>query len=157
VEVRWPCPHFDAGYDPNDNSLVLRVSHGRRAILFTGDVERHAEEALVASELDLRADVLKVPHHGSRTSSSEAFLALVRPAVAVASQGRGNGYGHPHPDVVARYETLGIPLLHTREAGGVVIETDGESLVSWSWRDPTRATYAPADDETEDSATSVER
>lgn len=144
VEVRWPCPSFDAGYDANDNSLVLRVSHGRRAILFTGDVERHAEEALVASEVDLRADVLKVPHHGSRTSSSEAFLARVRPAVAVASQGRGNGYGHPHPDVVARYVALGIPLLRTRESGGVVIETDGESLESWSWRDPSRATHAPS-------------
>ncbi|MCU0671331.1 MAG: DNA internalization-related competence protein ComEC/Rec2 [Myxococcota bacterium] len=135
VEVRWPCPRFDAGYDANDNSLVLRVTHGRRAILFTGDVERHAEEALVASDVDLRADVLKVPHHGSRTSSSEAFLARVRPTLAVASQGRGNGYGHPHPDVVARYDALGIPLLRTRESGGVVIETDGESIVSWSWRD----------------------
>lgn len=144
VEVRWPCPSFDAGYDANDNSLVLRVSHGRRAILFTGDVERHAEAALVASDVDLRADVLKVPHHGSRTSSSEAFLARVRPSVAVASQGRGNGYGHPHPDVVARYEALGIPLLRTRELGGVVIETDGESLTSWSWRDASRAAYAPS-------------
>jgi competence protein ComEC len=145
VEVRWPCPRFDAGYDANDNSLVLRVIHGRRAILFTGDVERHAEEALVASDVDLRADVLKVPHHGSRTSSSEAFLARVRPAVAVASQGRGNGYGHPHPDVVARYDALGIPLLLTRESGGVVIETDGESLVSWSWRDQVTTSHVRAE------------
>ena len=145
VEVRWPCPRFDAGYDANDNSLVLRVSHGRRAFLFTGDVERFAEDALVADAIDLRADVLKVPHHGSRTSSSEGFLALVRPRVAVASQGRGNGYGHPHPDVVARYETLGIPLLRTRELGGVVIETDGESLVWWSWQDGSRVEALPSD------------
>ncbi|MCA9615935.1 MAG: DNA internalization-related competence protein ComEC/Rec2, partial [Myxococcales bacterium] len=138
VEVGWPCPRFDAGYDANDNSLVVRVRHGQRAFLFTGDVEALAEGALVQSELALHADVLKVPHHGSRTSSSEAFLGRVRPWVAVASQGRGNTYGHPHAEVVARFRTHAIPWLTTRELGGVVIETDGRGVSWWSARDETR-------------------
>lgn len=135
VEAHWPCPGFDAGLDPNDNSLVLRISHGARAFLFTGDVERLAEAALEASTADLRAEVLKVPHHGSRTSSSEMLLSRVAPWIAVASQGRGNTYGHPHPEVVARYAAREVPLLLTRSLGGVVIETDGEVVRWWSARD----------------------
>ncbi|MBX3248545.1 MAG: DNA internalization-related competence protein ComEC/Rec2 [Myxococcales bacterium] len=140
VEVLWPCPAFDAGYDANDNSFVLRLTHGRRRALFTGDAERFAEGELVASAHDLRADILKVPHHGSRTSSSEAFLRRVEPSVAIASQGRANRYGHPHADVVARYEALGIPLLLTSREGGVIVETDGETIQWWSHASPGRRT-----------------
>jgi competence protein ComEC len=122
----WPCPRFDAGHDPNDNSFVMRLSYGRRSVLFVGDAEREAEEALVAMGAHLQADVLKVGHHGSRTSSTEPFLRAVEPSLAVASQGRDNGFGHPHEDVVARYERLGIPLWLTSRVGGVTLSTNGE-------------------------------
>ena len=126
LELLWPCPRFDAGHDPNDNSFVMRLSYGRRSVLFVGDAEHEAEDALVAMGAHLRADVLKVGHHGSRTSSTEPFLRAVQPSLAVASQGRGNNFGHPHEDVVARYARLGIPLWLTSEVGGVTLTTNGE-------------------------------
>lgn len=128
VEVRWPCgpgpdgePGYDPGYDRNDNSLVVRVQDaaGGPAMLFTGDTEHFAEDALAA--LDVRAEVLKVPHHGSRTSSSDALLDAVRPQLAIASQGRSSRFGHPHDEVVERYRARGIPLLLTSEVGGVIV------------------------------------
>src|SRR5262249_35895714 len=98
-----------------------------RSILLTGDAQKDAEEAMVASGLPLRSDVLKVGHHGSRTSSSEAFLDAVRPEAAVACLGRKNRFGFPHPEVVARYLARGIPLWRT-DGGAVAVETDGDSL-----------------------------
>ncbi len=118
LDVVWPCPRFDAGLGPNDNSLVVRITHRARSVLFTGDVEALAEAELV--HMDVRAELLKVPHHGSRTSSSEAFLRAVSPTQAAVSCGRNNRYGHPHPEVVSRYEALGIPLLRTDAHGGVI-------------------------------------
>ena len=142
VEVLWPCfdeTGFDPGYEANDNSIVLRMSMGRRRFLFTGDVERLAEEELVRRKVDLRADWIKVPHHGSRTSSTHPFLAAVAPRMAVVSCGRQNSFGHPHPEVLARYEAHGVPLLRTDEIGGVVFESDGLALrlVSPLWPTPS--------------------
>ncbi len=131
VDVFWPCPAYDPGFDANDNSLVFRVRHGSRAILFTGDIEGHAEAALTANPETralLYADVLKVPHHGSRTSSSEALLRAVVPRHAVASCGRQNLFRHPHPTVVSRYAELSIPFYRTATHGEVTAETDGERL-----------------------------
>lgn len=130
IEVRWPCPRFDAGFDANDNSIVVRLRYGERSVLFTGDIEREAE-ALLAHE-DLSAELLKVPHHGSRTSSTEAFLDAVAPDFAVASCGRFNSFGHPHADVVARYRRREIPLWRTADFGGVIVQTEGESWEAYS-------------------------
>lgn len=117
IEVLHPCPSFDPGYGPNENSLVIRLEHGERSVLFTGDAEGHAESALLSR--NLQAEILKVGHHGSRTSSSEAFLRAVAPGVAVASNGRFNMFGHPHADVVERFSAHRVPLLNTSEYGGV--------------------------------------
>ncbi|MCA9574749.1 MAG: DNA internalization-related competence protein ComEC/Rec2 [Polyangiales bacterium] len=125
MELLWPCPRFDAGHDANDNSFVMKLSYAGRSVLFVGDAEHEAEAALVAMGERIRADVLKVGHHGSRTSSTESFLTAVGPSFAVASQGRDNGFGHPHEDVVERYARLGIPLYLTSHVGGVTIRTDG--------------------------------
>ena len=81
--------------DPNNGSLVLRVDYGGTSFLFTGDMEQKAEGDLLESGADVRADVLKAGHHGSPTSSSEAFLTAVQPSVAVISVGADNDYGHP--------------------------------------------------------------
>lgn len=133
VEVLWPCPAHDSGLGENDNSFVIAITHGRRRILFTGDVEALAERELVRLGDRLRADVLKVPHHGSRTSSSPAFLDRVRPALAIASSGRGNRFGHPHPDVVRRFRDRGIALLRTDQDGGVDLVIDGFAIEARAW------------------------
>lgn len=126
VEVLSPCPHFDAGYEPNDNSLVLRIRFGRRVFLFAGDAEGHAEATLHGRVG--RVDVLKVGHHGSRTSSSAGFLAELRPRFAVVSSGLGNRFGHPHPEVTSRLEGATEALFRTDLDGGVVMATDGTRL-----------------------------
>jgi competence protein ComEC len=116
----------------NDDSLVLRLRFGAVVFLLSGDIEAEGER-----RLRLRADVLKVPHHGSRTSSSEAFLAELRPRLALVSAGVGNVYGHPHPEVVARYRRVGVILLRTDREGAVSIASDGRSLWTRSAADPT--------------------
>ncbi|MEO0326092.1 MAG: ComEC/Rec2 family competence protein, partial [Myxococcota bacterium] len=126
LEVLWPCPSWDPGYDLNDNSLVVRLeAPGAARVLFAGDVESLAEAELVAGHhagrLSLRADVLKVPHHGSRTSSGLAFLRAVRPQAAVGSQARFHRFGHPHAEVRGRYEAEEIALFLTARDGGVTL------------------------------------
>lgn len=126
VEVLAPCPAYDPDRGPNDNSFVLRVTFGTRAILFVGDAERAEEQGLVAR--DVRADVLKVGHHGSRTSSSPAFVDAVRPSLAVISSGVRNRFGHPHAETLATFAERGIRVLRTDRDGAVVVTTDGREL-----------------------------
>lgn len=134
LEVMAPCPRFDEGYGPNDNSFVLRLRHGRRSFLFTGDVEQAAEAALLARHGPaLRSDVLKVAHHGSRTSSGEPLLRAISPWLAVVSAGRGNRFGHPHAEVVARLGRLARHTLRTDLVGGVEVLSDGETLRVRAW------------------------
>jgi competence protein ComEC len=133
LHVLAPCPGYDSGWDANDNSLVLRVDVGRRRFLFTGDVEAHGEARLVEGPEELRADVLKVPHHGSRTSSSAELLAAVQPTVAVVSVGASNGFGHPHAEVMERLRGAVRSVLTTAEHGGVVVTTDGAGLEVETW------------------------
>jgi competence protein ComEC len=121
VEPLWP-PRRAAALSRNDRSLVLAVGHGRRRVLLTGDVERRAEEALVASRATLRADVLKLPHHGSRTSSSDGFLAAVAPRLVVVSAPERSRFAMPHPEVRARLDARGLPLCWTGFHGAVEIE-----------------------------------
>jgi competence protein ComEC len=112
----------------NDDSLVLRISLGDTAFLLTGDIGRTIEADILASGLEARADVLKAPHHGSDSSSSEAFLEAVRPKYILISAGRGNRINLPHPAVLARYEKAGIPVLRTDLQGAVEIQSDGRRL-----------------------------
>jgi competence protein ComEC len=128
LEVLWPCPRYDAALGLNDNSIAIRLGFGRRSFLLTGDLERESERLLVAAGQIQAADVLKVAHHGSRTSTSPPFLAAVRPSLAVISSGAGNRYGHPSPDVVERLREAGARVLRTDIHGGVIITTDGERL-----------------------------
>jgi len=113
----------------NDASIVLRLNHGDTAFLFTGDVEAAGERALLASGMCLQADVLKVGHHGSRTSSTAAFLDAVSPGVAVITVGSGNQFGHPHGEVLQRLYERNIAVYRTDEMGTVVMATDGSRIV----------------------------
>jgi competence protein ComEC len=129
LRVLSPCPSFTPFGSANDNSLVVHIAYGRRAVLLTGDAEREAEAALVARfGPSLRADLLKVGHHGSRTSTGDALLAAVRPSLAIASCGVRNRFGHPHPSTLARLSAAGVPLARTDRGGALVWETDGESV-----------------------------
>jgi competence protein ComEC len=125
--VRILSPHArEAACNDNDGSLVLGFAFAGRRVLFTGDIESRAESALATSGA-VRADVLKVPHHGSRTSSTAAFLDAVRPSLAIASLGLDNQWRFPAPDVVARYDERDVRFLRTDRDGAVhlVIADDG--------------------------------
>jgi competence protein ComEC len=124
VEVLAPCPGPRADEGANDNSFVLRITWKNRSILLTGDLERAGERALLAAHpKKLRADVLKVGHHGSRTSTSPELLAAVRPTHAVISCGVRNRFGHPH-EVTLR-ALAGVAIHRTDREGTVTLRTDG--------------------------------
>jgi len=129
VEALWPLPSGQvAAKSSNDDSIVLRLSYGGNAILMTGDIERESEESLVQSGVNLRADVLKIPHHGSKTSSTEAFLDAVKPRLAIISVGERSRFGHPHAVVVERYQKRGVNLLQTGRDGMICVQSDGVTL-----------------------------
>lgn len=111
--------------DKNDDSLVIKLSYGEVDVLFTGDIGKAAEARLIASGQDLRSEILKVPHHGSRTSSSVPFLDAVRPSCAIFSLGKGNRYQFPHAEVVARYEGRDCRLWRTDASAAITLRTDG--------------------------------
>jgi competence protein ComEC len=112
----------------NDDSLVLTLRWGDVSVVLTGDVGREVERALGAELPPARLSLLKVPHHGSLTSSSPGFLASVRPTIAVVSAGRGNPFGHPAPKVVERYQQVGAEFFRTDQDGAVMVDTDGHSI-----------------------------
>lgn len=126
VTVLAPCPAPMPDRNANDNSFVLRIAYGKRAFLLVGDTEMTSEFELLQTGRDVRADVLKVGHHGSRTSTSPAFLAAVGPSVAVISSGVRNRFGHPHAPTLA--SLAGTRVYRTDHAGSVRITTDGISL-----------------------------
>lgn len=121
---------IDTGALPsgNDDSIVLRVRYGARCFLLTGDIERGAESSLVAAQDDLRCDVVKVAHHGSKTSSTAPFVAATKPAYAVVSVGLDSPFGHPDPAVVARWRAAGAEVLQTGRRGTISFSTDGLDL-----------------------------
>jgi len=112
----------------NDDSLVLEVRWKDVSILLTGDIGRDIERDLVASIPPSPLRVLKVPHHGSLTSSSRDFVQALAPRVAVFSVGRSNHFGHPAPDVLQRYRDVGAAIFRTDQDGAVMVDTDGTSL-----------------------------
>jgi competence protein ComEC len=128
VEALAPCPGYAPFGNANDNSLVLRLSLGRRSVLLMGDAEAHEEASLLARAGSLRADLLKAGHHGSRTSSTRPFLEAVRPGLTVLSCGVRNRFGHPHPTTLASLAALGLPFARTDRGGAVIWQTDGERV-----------------------------
>jgi competence protein ComEC len=112
----------------NEDSIVIEVRWRDVSVLLTGDIG-HDTERILARELQPAAlTILKVPHHGSRTSSSSLFLDVVRPDVAVFSVGRSNHFGHPAPEVLERYRSIGTTILRTDRDGAIFVSTDGYSI-----------------------------
>jgi competence protein ComEC len=124
--VRIDVLHPPAGYarsvSANDASLVLRLQWGATTVLFTGDIEGRGEEHLVQLGAPaIRSSIVKVPHHGSLTSSGERFIEAVQPDVAVVSVGAANRYASPHPQVLARYQARGVCVRRTDEHGAIIL------------------------------------
>ncbi len=117
-------------WDANNTSMTLRLVYGEMSFLLTGDIEREAERYLVRTAPNLASDVLKVAHHGSKSSTTAAFLRAVNPRWAVISAGRDNPYGHPHPSVLARLaEAVGeASIYQTANRGTIEFSTDGQRL-----------------------------
>jgi len=115
----------------NDMSLVLRLDYGSTSFLFTGDAEARSEEDMLSalSPSVFRADVLKLGHHGSSTSTTETFLSAVSPSFTIACCGENNEYGHPHREVVSLLETKSITLLRTDQDGTIVFSSDGSKVM----------------------------
>ena len=129
VEISNPSNGSSSGGSTNNSSVVMKISYGSRAFLLTADIERETEaELLRAATVDLRSDVIKVPHHGSRTSSTENFVARVRAEIAVISVGRTSPFGHPHPEVVSRWRNSGVQVVTTGEKGTITVTTDGNEI-----------------------------
>ena len=128
--VLWPNYSDDSSApSQNNDSVTLRLVFGDRKVLMTGDIEARAEAAIVNSSEAVDADVVKVPHHGSRTSSTEAFVKATRPRFAVISVGQRSIFGHPNQDVVDRWRASGARVLTTGDSGTITVRTDGSELL----------------------------
>lgn len=112
----------------NDNSIALRLVHGKNSFLFTGDAESESEADMLKSGRLLSSDVYKVAHHGSSGANSELFLLAVNPAYAVISCGENNDYGHPHSEVLNRLRLMGTKVYRTDEQGTIVAASDGSEI-----------------------------
>lgn len=119
---------LNAGEDTNNSSIVLMIRYGETSFLFTGDAEREAEQAVLDSGAELKADVLKVGHHGSDTSTSYPFLREVMPEYAVISVGEGNSYEHPEENTLSRLRDAEAEILRTDLNGDIIISSDGKEL-----------------------------
>jgi competence protein ComEC len=112
----------------NNDSVVLRLQMGERALLLTGDIEVAGETGMLQAPENLRADVVKVAHHGSKTSSTEAFIAAAQPRFAIISVGQTSIFGHPNREVVERWKSSGAQVLTTGSSGTITVRTDGRDL-----------------------------
>ena len=124
-DVLWPNKNLNK--DINDNSLVLKYSDSRMSAVFTGDISSKAEKEIIKLGDKLKSDVLKVAHHGSKTSSSDVFLEAVSPRVAVIEVGK-NSYGHPTNEVLNRIKEIGAKIFRTDLDGLIKIISENNSL-----------------------------
>jgi len=129
AKVLWPAseegPNFPSR---NNDSIVLRLQFGEPALLLTGDIEMAGENGMLRSGEELRADVVKVAHHGSKTSSTAGFIAAARPRFAIISVGQTSIFGHPNGEVVERWKRSGSQVLTTGNSGTITVITDGREL-----------------------------
>jgi competence protein ComEC len=129
ARILWPLPLANPNAPSrNNDSIVLRLQYGERSLLLTGDLEEAGEMRLLGANVELRADVAKVAHHGSKTSSTMPFIAAVAARFAIVSVGQTSIFGHPHPDVVQRWKATGAQVLTTGNSGTITLITDGRDL-----------------------------
>lgn len=119
----------------NNRSCVLRIENQHHSILVTGDIEKQVERYLLAQQVPLNAEVLLVPHQGSKTSSTQNFINAVHPSLAMVAAGYRNHYGHPHKDVVERYNNARIKLLSTVDSGSILLKYKDKKMFITTYRD----------------------
>jgi competence protein ComEC len=139
VEVSSLWPPAEGNDSDNNDSVVLRIKLGERSILLTGDIEKPAERSLIAST-QLTTDVVKVPHHGSKTSSTDDFVHATKPTYAIISVGRNSMFGHPHKDVVERWQANGATVLTTGTSGTITVTTNGHDVSLKTFIQPQKGT-----------------
>ena len=128
VNIQIIAPDNTDYTDLNEVSVVLRVTFGETVFLFTGDAGTKSENAQLASGLSLKVDVLKVGHHGSRTSTTQKYLDAVSPQYAIISCGTDNSYGHPHSETMTRLNRKNITIYRTDEMGTIIFVSDGKNI-----------------------------
>lgn len=121
-------PNSASYEDANNYSIVIKVTFGNNTFMFTGDAEALSEKEMLNKGFDVKADVLKVGHHGSSSSTSDEFLKKVSPKYAVISVGKDNDYGHPHKETMAKLKNSGISVYRTDECGTIVCTSDGNNI-----------------------------
>lgn len=131
--ILWPEKNA-TGKDVNEEAMVMELSFGEFQMLFTGDIGADTEKKLLASGILKDVDCLKVGHHGSRYSTTEAFLEKIKPEVAIISCSSTNTYGHPSPETIERLEAAGSQVEYTMESGAITVETDGKKLKIYRFR-----------------------
>ncbi|GKU25388.1 ComEC/Rec2 family competence protein [Clostridium folliculivorans] len=114
--------------DLNNYSPIIKVTYGKNSFLFTGDAEKLEESEVLQKKYDIKADVLKVGHHGSSSSTGKDFLSKVSPSIAVISCGKGNDYGHPHKETLKTLEDAKVKVYRTDISGTIVITSDGNNI-----------------------------
>lgn len=128
LDFEFLAPNENFYEELNNYSIVVRVKYGEKAFLFMGDAEKLSEGEILKRGYDVKADVIKLGHHGSSSSSSTQFIKKVNPKYAVISVGKDNSYGHPHRETISLLNKLGIKYYRTDVVGDVVFESDGHSF-----------------------------
>ena len=123
-----PAPDWERRRVRNDDSVVLELAYGDVTVLLTGDISAEVEREILPMLTRSPTRILKVAHHGSRTSTSRELLSEWRPQLALISAGRGNTFGHPAPEVLSRLEAIGARVLRTDLHGQITLETDGREI-----------------------------
>ena len=131
--------------EDNNNSLVLRVVYGKRSFLFTGDAEKEEEESILDANEEVKSSVLKVAHHGSASSTSQAWLDAVHPSAAVISCGANNEYGHPSEEVLKRLKETGMQVFRTDLQGDIQIYVENGKLYCVVEKNPDADVFVPGD------------
>ncbi len=148
--------------DSNNNSIALLLKHGSKTFYFEGDAEEEEESSILNTGVSLSADVYKVGHHGSKTSTTDAMLAAVAPSYAVISVGEGNSYGHPNAETLNKLRAAGVSVFRTDEQGSIIAQSDGTTITwncapseSWQAGEPTGSSDSEEGASTGDSSDSV--
>ena len=129
AQVLWPPPGQDENAPSrNNDSVMLLLRFGDTGFLLTGDIEKEGEAAVLKAGIALHSDVVKVAHHGSRTSSTAAFVSTTNPSLAIISVGRHSIFGHPNKEVVERWRASGADVMTTGQRGTITVVTDGRGL-----------------------------
>lgn len=134
IDVLWPCSKNKISENVlNNNSLLLKLVYLNFSCVFTGDIEEIAEKTILEkyknSSQILKADILKIAHHGSKTSTTEEFLEKVKPKIALIGVGKNNNFGHPNEEVIERIKNNKIKIFRTDENGEICISTNGKGKI----------------------------